>query len=115
MNCSDERLKELFNGNDDIVKLFSQINAYEFTYKPEAKELFGKEQGVDDGVNVGVMAQELEKNPVTQNIVSEDEDTGYKQIEVGKLAATNAAVLSDVCKRLLAIEEKLGMNYSKED
>lgn len=36
--CSDERLKELF-GSDDIVKLFSQFNVYEFKYAPEALKL----------------------------------------------------------------------------
>lgn len=106
--CSDERLKELFNGNEDIVKCFSKINAYEFEYKPEALRLYNGTKGVDEGTNVGVMAQELEANPITSNIVTEDEN-GYKNIEIGKLAATDAAVLSDVCKRLLAIEEKLGM------
>lgn len=106
--CSDERLKELFR-SDDIVKLFSQLNAYEFKYTSEALRLYNGTKGVDEGTNYGVMAQELEKNPITENTVVEDEN-GYKNIEVGKLAATDAAVLSDVCKRLIAIEEKLGMS-----
>lgn len=106
---SNDRLKELFNDKDDIVAAFSKLNAYEFKYTPKALELYeGTNKGVDEGTNIGVMAQELEKNPVTQNTVVEDEN-GYKNIEVGKLAAANAAVLSDVCKRLLAIEQKLGM------
>ena len=106
--CSDERLKELF-GSDDIVKLFSQLNAYEFKYTPEALKLYNGTKGVDEGTNYGVMAQELEKNPITENTVVEDEN-GYKNIEVGKLAAADTAVLADVCKRLLVIEEKLGIN-----
>lgn len=115
MTCSDERLKELFNGNEDIVKLFSDINAYEFQYTPEALQLYDGTHCVDDGTNIGVMAQELEANPVTENIVSEDPETGYKMLDIGKLAATDAAVLSDVCKRLLAIEQKLGIDYTKEN
>lgn len=103
-----DRLKELFHGNDDIVKLFSQLNAYEFKYTPEALKLYNGTKGVDEGTNYGVMAQELEANPITQNTVVEDEN-GYKNIEVGKLAAADTAVLADVCKRLLAIEQKLGM------
>ena len=55
------------------------------------------------------MAQELEENPVTENTVIDDEN-GYKNIETNKLAATEAAVLADVCKRLIAIEEKLGLS-----
>lgn len=105
---SDCRLKELF-GTDDIVELFSHINSYEFKYTPEALKLYNGTKGVDDGTNIGVMAQELEQNPVTQNVVSEDEN-GYKNIQTDKLAATDAAVLADVCKRLIAIEEKLGLS-----
>ena len=55
------------------------------------------------------MAQEVEENSVTENTVIDDEN-GYKNIETNKLAATEAAVLADVCKRLIAIEEKLGLS-----
>lgn len=106
MQCSDERLKELFNNNEDIVELFSRINAYKFQYKPEALELYNGTKGVDEGTNYGVMAQELEQSPITENVVSEDEN-GYKNIEVGKLTAVDSAVLSDVCKRLLEVEKRL--------
>ena len=105
---SDCRLKELF-GTDDIVELFSHINSYEFKYTPKALRLYNGTKGVDEGTNIGVMAQELEENPVTANMIVEDEN-GYKNIETNKLAATEAAVLADVCKRLIAIEEKLGIN-----
>ena len=105
---SDCRLKELF-GTDDIVELFSHINSYEFKYTPKALRLYNGTKGVDEGTNIGVMAQELEENPVTENTVIDDEN-GYKNIETNKLAATEAAVLADVCKRLIAIEEKLGIS-----
>ena len=105
---SDCRLKELF-GTDDIVKLFSHINSYEFKYTPKALRLYNGSKGVDEGTNIGVMAQELEENPVTENTVIDDEN-GYKNIETNKLAAADTAVLADVCKRLIAIEEKLGLS-----
>ena len=107
-SISDCRLKELF-GTDDIVELFSHINSYEFKYTPKALRLYNGTKGVDEGTNIGVMAQELEENPVTENTVIDDEN-GYKNIETNKLAATEAAVLADVCKRLIAIEEKLGLS-----
>lgn len=97
-----ERLNKLFNDND-IVELFSRIGSYEFKYTPEAQEMYGEEVGVDDGTNIGVMAQELEANPVTENVVSENED-GYKMLDTRKLAATDTAVLADVCRRLIALE-----------
>ena len=107
--CNDERLKELF-GSDDIVKLFSQLNAYEFKYTPEALKLYNGTKGVDEGTNYGVMAQELEKNPITENTVVEDEN-GYKNIQTDKLAATDASTgLTDgLCRnnadRLAAIDQ----------
>lgn len=107
-SVSDCRLKELF-GTDDIVELFSHINSYEFKYTPKALRLYNGTKGVDEGTNIGVMAQELEENPVTANMIVEDEN-GYKNIETNKLATTEAAVLADVCKRLIAIEEKLGLS-----
>ena len=70
---SDCRLKELF-GTDDIVKLFSHINSYEFKYTPKALRLYNGTKGVDEGTNIGVMAQELEENPVTENTVIDDEN-----------------------------------------
>ena len=99
-----ERLKELFN--NDLVEAFSKINSYEFEYTPEALQLYDGEKGVDNGTNVGVLAQELLENPITENTVVEDEN-GYLNIETDKLSAANSAVLADVCKRLLIIEEKL--------
>ena len=105
---SDCRLKELF-GTDDIVELFSHINSYEFKYTPKALRLYNGTKCVVVFINIGVIAQELEENPVTANMVVEDEN-GYKNIETNKLATTEAAVLADVCKRLIAIEEKLGLS-----
>lgn len=104
---SDERLKDIF-GSDDIVSNFAKINAYEFKYKPEALRLYDDKNGVDEGTNIGVMAQELEKNPVTENVVTENEN-GHKVLDTKKLTAANSAVLSDVCKRLLNIERILGI------
>lgn len=106
-----QRLDELFD--KDIVECLSRINAYEFKYKPEALRLYKDTNHVDEGTNIGVMAQELEANPVTANSVVEDEN-GYKQIDTAKLTAADTAVLADVCKRLIAIEQKLGMENNNE-
>lgn len=109
---SDERLKEIF-GSDDVVANFAKLNAYEFKYKPEAVKLYKGKYGIDEGMNVGVMAQELEKNPVTENVVNENEN-GHKVLDTRKLTTANSAVLSDVCKRLLNIERILGIETNVE-
>lgn len=106
-----QRLDELFD--KDIVECLSRINAYEFKYKPKALRLYEGTNHVDEGTNIGVMAQELETNPVTANSVVEDEN-GYKQIDTAKLTAADTAVLADVCKRLIAIEQKLGMENNND-
>ena len=109
---SDKRLKEIF-GSDDVVANFAKLNAYEFKYKPEAVKLYKGKYGIDEGTNVGVMAQELEKNPVTENVVTENEN-GHKVLDTRKLTTANSAVLSDVCKRLLNIERILGIETNVE-
>lgn len=111
--ASDERLKEIF-GSDDTVANFAKLNSYEFEYKPEALKLYEGKYGIDEGTNVGVMAQELEKNPVTENVVTENEH-GHKVLDTRKLTTANSAVLSDVCKRLINIERILGIEYNDEN
>lgn len=110
MSClCDERLKNIFGDNEDIVKAFAKIDAIQFTYNDKAKEVHpGEENGVDDDIHYGIKAQDLEKNPVTQSVVSEDV-SGFKQIDTRELTAVNSAVLSEICKRIEVIENILGI------
>ena len=104
---SDERLKRICGDNADLIDLFSKIGSYEFHYNDKAKALYpnGKNH-VDDKRHVGVMAQELEKNPAT-NAVINTEKNGYKTVDTAQLTLTNTAVLADVCRRLEALERQL--------
>ena len=105
--ASDERLKNIFGENEDIIKLFSKINAIEFKYNDEAKEIpDAEEHGVDDDLHLGIKAQDLEKNPLTESAVSEDEH-GHKMVNTDELTMANSAVISEICKRLEAIEKVL--------
>ena len=106
---SDERLKNIFGDNEDIIKIFSKIDAIQFTYNDKAKEVHpGEENGVDDDLHLGVKAQDLEKNPLTASAVSEDA-SGYKQVNTSELTMANSAVISELCKRLEIIEKVLGI------
>ena len=104
---SDERLKNIFGDNEDIIKIFSKINAIEFKYNDEAHNIpDGEEHGVDNDLHLGIKAQDLEKNPLTESAVSEDEH-GHKIVDTKELTMTNSAVISEICKRLEAIEKIL--------
>ena len=96
----NNKIEKLFG--KDLVDTFARINSYSFNYTDEAQA----EYGVDAKTNIGVMAQELETNPVTENTVITD-DNGTKHLVTEKLAAVDTAVLAEVCKRLVAIEARL--------
>lgn len=109
---SDKQLKNKSVFNDDIIDLFSKINAYDFSYTDKAKDLYLGNKGVDNDEHVGVMAQELQQNPITDSTVAKDEN-GYLSIDTKELTMADTAVLSDVCKRLLQIEERLNKLEAK--
>ena len=107
MQSSDERLKNIFGENEDIIKLFSKINAIEFKYNDKAHDIpGGEEKGIDEDLHLGIKAQDLEKSPLTASAVSEDEN-GNKIVDTKELTMANSAVLSEICKRLEAIEKVL--------
>lgn len=109
MQSSDERLKNIFGENEDIIKIFSKINAIEFKYNDKAHDIpGGEEKGIDEDLHLGIKAQDLEKNPLTASAVSEDE-SGNKIVDTKELTMANSAVLSEICKRLEAIEKVLGI------
>ena len=109
---SDEQLKNKSVFNDDIIDLFSKINSYDFAYTDKAKDLYLGNKGVDNDEHVGVMAQELQQNPITDSTVVKDEN-GYLSIDTKELTMADTAVLSDVCKRLLQVEERLNKLEAK--
>jgi hypothetical protein len=107
MQSSDERLKNIFGDNEDIIKIFSKINAIEFKYNDKAHDIpGGEEKGIDEDLHLGIKAQDLEKSPLTASAVSEDEN-GNKIVDTKELTMANSAVLSEICKRLEAIEKVL--------
>ena len=93
---SDERLKNIFGDNEDIIKIFSKINAIEFKYNDKAHEIAGgEEHGIDNDLHLGIKAQDLEKNPLTESAVSEDAN-GNKIVDTKELTMANSAVISEI-------------------
>lgn len=106
---SDERLKRIFGDNPDAIEAFAKLDSIKFTYNDKAKEIHpNEENGVDNDQHYGIKAQDLEKNPYTTAVVSEDPN-GYKQIDPAELTSANTAVIAEICKRILIIEKVLGI------
>lgn len=108
---SDERAKDaekLTPEKTDITKEMAKIDAYLFKYKPKIQNDFTGEKGVDDKAHVGVMAQELASNPVTEGAVEEGEE-GYLEVDPGKLCMALTAVTSDMAKKMGELEYELKM------
>lgn len=105
---SDERCKELFGKDCDLLSVIADLDEYVYKYKDEAKEnpaLEGK--GADDGTFVGPMAQDLAENPVTQDCVHEDPESGFLTVDTKHLSLTEMSLITMLAKRVEAIEEIL--------
>lgn len=100
---SDERCKELF-GSTNLIDAIAEIDAYRFKYKPGAEEI--NPSATPDKEHVGVLAQDLAANPVTQSAVVQDEN-GFLEVDTKELTMTTFALVTQLAKRLQALEEKL--------
>lgn len=102
---SDERCKDLEDKANGLSKLLEPIDAYIFKYKESAQEKYPNE--TDDEVHVGIIAQDLEKSPLTKGSVITDED-GTKHIDTKELTLEQMAIITDLEKRISNIEKILG-------
>lgn len=112
---SDGSLKNIYgeNINDDLIKAFSLIDTADFTYKKEAQEEYKNNDNMDGKEHIGVIAQQLEANPITSGTVERNEN-GDLEIKTGHLTAENTAAIAELSRRVLALEkameEKNGRN-----
>ena len=100
---SDERCKELF-GSTNLIDAIAEIDAYRFKYKPGAEEI--NPSATPDKTHYGILAQDLAANPVTQAAVVQDEN-GFLEVDTKELTMTTFALVTQLAKRLQALEEKL--------
>lgn len=97
---------EYWNLTEDMISNFAKIKTLDFHYKPEVVEKANDNFAIDDKQHIGVSAQNLQENPITEGCVNEMED-GTKVVDTRHLTAANTAVLSEVCKALMDITERL--------
>ena len=79
-------------------KQYANLNAYLYKYKPELVKTAKGRLGMDGKEHVGVMAQELEKNPVTAGAVHDE--NGIKTVDTRQLTMANTATLADIAKEV---------------
>lgn len=79
-------------------KQYANLNAYLYKYKPDLVKTARGRLGMDNKEHVGVMAQELEKNPVTAGAVHDD--NGVKTVDTRQLTMANTATLADIAKEV---------------
>ena len=103
---SDEELKTDINNAGGLVPLFAQIDSYLYKYKPEAQEEYAGTGMMNNDNNLGVMAQELQENPLTEPAVKTDEK-GNLALDTGRLTSINTAMIAELCKKVQAIEEQM--------
>lgn len=105
VGLSDERMKEIVDDAQErfgsLSKMIEGIDNYVYEYTDEAKEKYPDQTNGD--LNIGPMAQDLEKNPITASAVEEDAN-GIKHVNGTRLALDAIALISDMSKRISELE-----------
>ena len=102
IGLSDENCKNITDEANHISELVESIQPYIYKYTDEAQDTYPNE--TDDKERVGLLAQDLEKNPITAGSVMEDKN-GIKHVNGAQLAMEAIALISDMSKRISEIEE----------
>ena len=103
---SDEHLKENIEEAGGIIPMMAQIDSYLYNYKPEAQEEYAGTGMMNNDNNLGVMAQELQENPLTAPAVKTDEK-GNLALDTGRLTSINTAMIAELCKKVMELEEQM--------
>ena len=103
---SDVLLKTVYGEDidDKIIENFAKISAISFEYNDEAKSKYGDDRAVDDSQHIGVIAQELDENPVTEGAVKTNEN-GDLEVDTRHLTFADTAAIAELSRRVLALEE----------
>lgn len=98
---SDESTKTAIDTSDvgdELLDEMSQVEPFHFYYKPEMQAI-DTTDSVDTDPHIGVKAQDLERQPLLNSIVSEAEN-GFKQIDVKEMTLANTAAISALINKL---------------
>ncbi len=102
----------MYGANDDLLKAFADIDSYLFKYKKRFSE--DPKYNADDNLHIGVMAQELKENPLTESAIVEN-DEGFLMVDTRQLTMTLCAIVANLSKKIIEIEERLNDKGVKEN
>jgi hypothetical protein len=87
------------------------LDAYQYDYRPEyqdwAAQVGGLPAGAKDGRQTGIMAQDLERTPLGQTMVSTDPQTGMLAIDGGQAVTTSLGLIGRLGERADELERRL--------
>lgn len=83
-----------------------RVPAYQYQYKPEAQRTLGQ----PGGPQIGMMAQDMEQQPMLRSAVREGPG-GMKMIDPGKLSMLTASAVGEQERRLSSLEQGQGSKY----
>lgn len=92
---SDKDLKKDVKPSVNLEEIVRKIKPKDFAYKPEA--------GEGDGKQVGVMAQDMEKTPLKENVVQTPEG---RVIDTPKQENSNLNLILQLARRVIELEDK---------
>ncbi|MGL4807382.1 MAG: tail fiber domain-containing protein, partial [Giesbergeria sp.] len=101
-DTSDERAKQEIRAEGPLTRAAKALKGYEYEYKPE----YTPDNQREGEKNVGPMAQNMMKDPITATAVKERDD-GMLKLDTTKLLKLNSAMLSSQSKRIEALEGAL--------
>jgi hypothetical protein len=95
--------KETVESNGGIIPMMAQIDSYLYKYKPEAQEEYAGTGMMNNDTNLGVIAEQMNENPLTKPAVTTDEK-GNLALDGGRLSSINTAVISELCRKVMELE-----------
>jgi len=93
---SDRRLKENIKTIDDSLGKILKLEGVSFEWK---------DKKMGEGVNIGFIAQDVEE--IFPEVVSTDEETGFKFLQYGNLAAPLIEAIKEQQKIIETLEERI--------
>ena len=97
---SDEKVKKV-GARTAAAKVFEHTPGYAYEYKPE---YLGR-PGTKPGMQVGIMAQDLEKTAAGKTVVNKDRQ-GIRSVDTDRLTLLTAGAMNDVMGRLKELEKR---------
>lgn len=95
----DDYSKEV-EENIDLINLAKNIGAFNWQYKPEFENINNRE---DNGINHGIIAQDLLRVPELKDMVEPDEN-GILKVKTDLVAMAALAYIAELTRKVLGVK-----------